>query len=427
MRSCVRRTGYPAVGDVGGVGQEAAVAGPFAAFSIWNFRRFVAGQSVSLIGTWTETVAQALLVLQLTNSAIAVGFATSARYLPVLLLTPYAGLIVDRRDKRRLLIYTATGLAVLSVIQGTLVLTHAIQLWSIIVIALAFGVLSALDNPARQAFIPEMVGKPLIRSAVTLNSTFVNVGRAVGPIVAAVLITTIGIGWCFLANAASFTAVLYALTTMRTRNLFPTVSVGHSKGQLMQGFRYALTVTEIIGPIAMMALIGTFTYEFEVSLPLFAHVSLRGSTTTYSWLIGAFGVGSIIGGLYCAWMSATGLPRLIRAAIVYAAAMAATAFAPTLWIAVPLLIVVGIASITFITTGNSTIQIASAPEFRGRVTALWSTAFLGSTPIGALIIGYVDAASPRLGLAVGALACVVAAVVGWFFAKRGRRARTTPA
>lgn len=390
----------------------AVSAGHFPAFAVPNFRRFVAGQSISLIGSWTETVAQALLVLHLTNAASAVGFVTAARYLPVLLLTPYAGLLVDRRDKRRVLIATATCLALLSVIQGVLVLTGAIRLYSIYAAALAFGCLSALDNPARQAFIPEMVGKPLIRNAVTLNSTAVNVGRAVGPVVAAVLIAKIGIGWCFLVNAASFAAVLIALATMKVSALRPVEPVKRGPGQLLEGLRYAATIPAIIGPIMMMVLIGTFTYEFEVSLPVFGEMVLRGGPATYSWLIGAFGLGSVMGGLYCVARPAIGMPRLYRAALAYAAAMAAVSIAPSLPVAVPLLIVVGIASITFITTGNSTIQIAAAPAYRGRVTALWSTAFLGSTPIGASIIGLVDTINPRLGLAVGAAACLAAVAVG---------------
>ena len=395
-------------------------AGLFAAFGVPNFRRFVLGQGVSLVGTWTETVAQALLVLQLTNSAVAVGFATAARYLPVLVLTPYAGLIVDRRNKRKILLVTAICLASLSAILGVLVLTHTVGYWSIILVALGFGVMSALDNPARQAFVPEMVGRPLIRNAVTLNTTVVNVGRAIGPVTAAILIGTLGIGWCFIVNAASFIAVIVALATMNVPALHPVDSVGRAKGQLRSGFRYAIRIPEIIGPVAMMALIGTFTYEFEVSLPLFAQVTLSGTPSTYSWLLGAFGAGSVIGGLYCVWRPQVGLGRLVGAAIVYAVAMTATAFAPDIAFAVPLLVVVGMGSIAFITIGNSTIQLAAKPEYRGRVTALWSTAFLGSTPIGASIIGYVDSISPRLALGVGAAACVVAALVGWHFVRRQR-------
>ena len=390
----------------------------FPAFGVPNFRRFVAGQSISLIGSWTETVAQALLVLQLTNSAAAVGFVTAARYLPVLLLTSYAGLVVDRRDKRGVLVFSASGLALLSLLQGVLVLCGAINLAAIVAFALAFGCMSALDNPARQAFIPEMVGKPLIRNAVTLNSTAVNVGRAVGPIVAAVLIMKIGIGWCFLVNAVSFAAVLFALGTMSVPALYPVEPIKPAKGQLIEGFRYALTVPTIIGPIAMMALIGTFTYEFEVTLPLFAHGALHGGPTTYSWLIGAFGLGSVAGGLYCVVRPATGMRRLYRTAFAYAAAMAAVSVAPSLFATVLLLFVVGIASIIFITTGNATIQLAAAPEYRGRVTALWSTAFLGSTPIGASLLGLIDTLNPRLGIAAGALACLAAAAIGRHFAAR---------
>ncbi|WP_167768247.1 MFS transporter [Bradyrhizobium sp. MOS001] len=393
-------------------------AGRFSALAVPNFRRFVLGQGISLIGSWTETVAQAILVLQLTNSATGVGFVTAIRYLPVLLLTPYAGLLVDRYSKRRILLGTAFSLAVLSVIQAVLVLTNTISIGFVYLLALAFGTLSALDNPARQAFIPEMVSKEYVRSAVTLNSTFVNVGRALGPMVAAGLIASVGIGWCFLTNAASFGAVLFALTTMTLSELHPVKPAKAARGQLFEGFRYALTVPEIIGPIAMMALIGTLTYEFEVSLPLFARVSLDGTSTTYSWLIGAFGAGSVAGGFYAMWRPATGLKRLSWIAVFYAAAMLATAFTSNVSSALSFLLMVGFASILFLTTGNSTIQLAASPEYRGRVMALWSTAFIGSTPVGASIIGAIDAVSPRLALGVGAAACIAAAGVGAFFAHR---------
>jgi MFS family permease len=192
---------------------------PLAAFAVPNYRRFVIGQAVSLVGSWTETVAQALLVLQLTHSGLWLGLATAARYVPVLVLTPYAGLIVDRADKRTMLLITQAALAGLSLALGALVLLGAIQLWMVFAIAIAFGVLTAFDNPARMAFIPEMVGAGLIRNAVTLNSTFVNVGRAVGPVVAASLVAGVEIGWCFVANAVSFAGVLAALLTLDTSQL----------------------------------------------------------------------------------------------------------------------------------------------------------------------------------------------------------------
>jgi MFS family permease len=395
-----------------GAEPQTAPARPLAALAVPNFRRFVIGQSVSLVGSWTETVAQALLVLALTHSGLWLGLATAARYLPVLLLTPFAGLVVDRANKRTVLLATQTLLAGLSLSLGAVVLLGVIQLWMVFAVALGFGVLTALDNPARMAFIPEIVGRPLIRNAVTLNSTMVNVGRALGPLVAASLVAGVGVGWCFVANGLSFAAVLAALLTLDVSQLRPGAPVGHRPRQLRDGLAYARRVPEILAPLAMMALIGTFTYEFEVSLPLFARGPLAGAPTTYSWLMGAFGFGAVVGGIYCTRHAKTGVPRMIRAAILYMLAMLATACTNSLPAAVVLLTVVGFASIVFLTTGNSTIQIAAEPSYRGRVTALWSTAFVGSTPIGATIIGAIGAGSPRLALAVGGAACGAAAITG---------------
>jgi MFS family permease len=399
---------------------------PLAAFAVPNYRRFVIGQSVSLVGSWTETVAQALLVLQLTKSGVWLGLATAARYLPVLLLTPYAGLIVDRHDKRTVLLVTQASLAALSLVLGALVLAGTIELWMVFAIALAFGVLTALDNPARMAFIPEMVGPRLIRNAVTLNSTFVNVGRAVGPVVAAALVAGVGVGWCFVVNGVSFAGVLAALLTVDTSRLRTGVRVEHRAHQLRDGLAYARRVPDIVAPLCMMALIGTFTYEFEVSLPLLARGPLAGGATTYSWLMGAFGLGAVLGGVYSTRHAKIGVPRMIRAAILYMLAMLATAGAGSVEAAVPLLLVVGFASIIFLTTGNSTIQIAAAPAYRGRVTALWSTAFVGSTPIGATIIGAIGAGSPRLALVIGAAACGAAAIAGVVILVHARSSRLIP-
>jgi MFS family permease len=400
---------------------QTAGTGPLAAFAVPNFRRFVIGQAVSLVGSWTETVAQALLVLTLTHSGLWLGLATAARYLPVLLLTPYAGLIVDRADKRKLLLFTEASLAGLSLILGATVLLGWIQLWMVFTVALGFGLLTALDNPARMAFIPEMVGPRLIHNAIILNSTMVNVGRALGPLVAAVLVVSVGVGWCFIVNALSFTAVLIALLTLSTARLTAHQPLARNPRQLRDGLAYARGIPEIIAPLAMMALIGTFTYEFEVSLPLFAHGPLHGTEATYSWLMGAFGFGSVLGGIYSAGHAKTGVPRLIGAAVVYMCAMLATACTSSLSQTVPLLIVVGFASVIFLTTGNSTVQLAAGPDYRGRITALWSTAFVGSTPIGATIIGAVGAGSPRLALLVGGVACGLAALTGAAILAHGKR------
>jgi MFS family permease len=385
----------------------------FAALAVPNFRRYVSGQSLSLIGTWVETVAQALLVLRLTHSGIALGLTTAARYAPILIFSPYSGLLVDRYSKRRVLLVTQTGLGLVSAALGAGVLTGEIRLWQVVVLAVLFGLLSAVDNPARQAFVQEVVGYDLVRNAVTLNSTSVNVARVIGPAIAAVLVSTVGIGWCFVVNAVSFGFVIVSLLSLDTRRLHPVPPVPRGRGQLHAGLRYAAGVPAIIRPLLMMAIVGTFTFEFEVSLPLLAENTFHGTSTTYSWLIGAMGAGAVAGGLYAARSARTGVARLIKAAFGYAIAVGLVAVAPTLATAVAACVLAGVASVVFLTTGNATIQLASDPEYRGRVTALWSMALVGSTPIGSPVIGALsDLASPRYALGLGAVACLAAVIVG---------------
>jgi MFS family permease len=396
----------------------------FAALAVPNFRRYVSGQSLSLIGTWVETVAQALLVLRLTHSGTVLGLTTAARYAPILLLSPYSGLLVDRYPKRRVLLGTQLGLGLVSAALGISVLTGAIRLWQVVVLAVLFGVISAVDNPARQAFVQEVVGRDLVRNAVTLNSTTVNVARVIGPTIAAILVATVGIGWCFIVNAVSFGFVIASLLSLNTRLLHPVPPVPRRRGQLRAGLRYAASVPAIIRPLLMMALVGTFTFEFEVSLPLLAENTFHGTATTYSWLIGALGAGAVAGGLYAARSARTGVARLTWAALGYAIAVGLLAAAPTLVTAVAACVLVGVASVLFLTTGNSTVQLASDPEYRGRVTALWSMALVGSTPIGSPVVGALsDAASPRYALALGAVACLAAVIIGRW--PGGRRQNTS--
>jgi MFS family permease len=385
----------------------------FAALAVPNFRRYVSGQALSLIGTWVETVAQALLVLRLTHSGVILGLTTACRYAPILLLSPYAGLLVDRFPKRQILLGTQLGLGLVSAVLGVLVLTGDVRLWQVIVLAVLFGLFSAVDNPARQAFVQEVVGRDLVRNAVTLNTTTVNVARVIGPTIAAVLAGTIGIGWCFVVNAASFGFVIASLLRLDARGLHPVPPVPRGRGQLRAGLRYAAGVPEIIRPLLMMALVGTFTFEFEVSLPLLAETTFHGNGTTYSWLLGGLGTGAVVGGLYAARSARTGVARLSWAALGYAITVGLVAAAPTLATAIAACAAAGVASVIFLTTGNATIQLASDPEYRGRVTALWSMALVGSTPIGSPIIGALgDVASPRYALALGAVACLGAAIIG---------------
>jgi MFS family permease len=382
------------------------------ALAVSNFRRYVAGQGLSLIGTWVETVAQGLLVLQLTHSGFLLGLTTAARYGPILLFSPYAGLLIDRFNKRHVLLVTQIGLGVVSLLLGLAVLSGEVQLWQVLVLAVVFGTFSAADNPARQAFVSELVGQSLLRNAVTLNTIFVNVARVIGPTIAAVVIDAAGIGWCFMINAASFLAVIGSLLALDVDQLHPTTPTARGRGEVRKGLRYAARIPEIIRPLLMMALVGTFVFEFEVSFPLLAKVTFQGGADAYGWLLGAFGMGAVIGGVYTVGRPGTGVVRLGRISFWYAGTMAMLALAPTLWAAVGASSLVGVTTILFLTTGNSTVQLASDPHYRGRVMALWSTALVGSTPIGAPIVGGIsDVLNPRAGIALGALACIAAGAV----------------
>jgi MFS family permease len=394
--------------------------GTFAALHNANYRRYFAGQGVSLVGTWMQTVAQGWLVLELTGSGTALGLVAAAQFLPLLLLAPYGGLLADRMDKRRLLLGTQTALGLMALTLGVLTVTGAVELWMIVVLALGLGVSTAIDNPARQAFAQEMVGPSRVRNAVTLNSILVNAARAVGPAVAGVLIATVGTGLCFLVNAGSYLAVLAALLTMDVAALQPSPRAERARGQVREGLAYVGRTPELLVPLIMLALVGTLTYEFSVVLPLLA-LSFDGGAGTYGLLTAAMGAGAILGGLVVAGRGATGLRPLTAAAAMFGTAVLMTAAAPTAEVAAAALVVVGATSIAFLSTGNTTLQLAADPRFRGRVMALWAVAFLGSTPLGAPVIGVVsEHLSPRGGLVVGGVACLTAAAIGLLAQSRGR-------
>ncbi|MTG89730.1 MFS transporter [Cellulosimicrobium sp. BIT-GX5] len=385
----------------------------FAALDVPNYRRFIAGQGVSLVGSWTETVAQGVLVLGMTGSPVDLGIVAAARYLPVLLLAPYAGVLVDRHDRRRTLLVTQSSLACLALAFGVVVLTGHQSLPLAMAVAVAFGVLTAVDNPARMALIPELVGREALHSAVTLNSILANVGRGVGPVVAAALIGSVGIGWCFVANAGSFVLVIALLLSMRTADIRSDGRIPRQRGQLRAALRVVRGNAQLLGPLAMMAVVGTLAYEYEVSLPVFGEHSLAGGPDEYAWLTAGFGVGSIAAGVVLLFRPWTGLSRMIVVTVGYALALAVTAAAPGTRFANVTIVLVGACSIGFLTTGNATVQLYAPPGMRGRVTSLWTTAFLGTTPVGALVVGWVgQELGGRAAVALAAAACAVAVGVG---------------
>lgn len=394
---------------------QAALRQTFASLSVYNFRLYFIGQGISMCGTWMQTVALSLLVLHLTGSGTQLGLVTAAQFVPVLVLGLFGGIIADSFNKRRLLYYTQTIQGLLACTLGVLTVTHHVQLWEVYAVAVGLGLSTVIDNPSRQTFVIEMVGDKLLKNAVTLNSIMINSARIIGPTIAASLIASTGIGVCFLVNGVSYIAVLAALFAMRDNELHPAstrVSL-REPGQIRAGLRYVWSVPALRSTLLMMFLIGTFAYEFQVTLPLFATRTLHGDATTYSLMTIAMGAGAIVGGLYSAGRTAATQKRLAVAAGLFGLSLIFTAIAPGTVSALLLLVIMGGLSVLFISLGNTTLQLTSKPEMRGRVMALWAIAFAGTTPFGGPIIGAItDHSTPRVGIAVGGLAAVIAGLLG---------------
>jgi MFS family permease len=391
----------------------------FAALAIPNYRRYIAGQSVSLTGTWMQMAAQSWLVLSLTGSATTLGLIVALQTLPVLLLGPYGGVVADRIDKRRLMVILQIAMGVQALILGVLTVTGSVRLWEIGALAALLGLNNAFENPARQAFMLEMVGGESLRNAVTLNSVLVNVARVIGPAVAGVLIATVGEGPCFLLNAASFAAVVASLVTLDRAAIHPSPPSGREPGQLREGLRYVRRTPELGVPLAMMALAGALAYEFQVTLPVMAREGLHVGATGYGFMTAAMGVGAVVGGLFVANRGRTGLPTLVLAASGFGVVLLFACLAPNLPTELFALALAGGASISFMSTGNSTLQLAAAPSMRGRVMSLWFVAFQGSTPIGGPIVGWAMAqAGARAGLGLGGATCLLTALLGLLALRR---------
>jgi MFS family permease len=399
----------------------------FSSLKVPNYRLYFAGQSISLVGTWMQMTAQAWLVLTLTHSSTDLGLVVALQSVPVLLLGPYGGLVADRVDKRRLMIVLQILMGLQALVLGLLTVTGTVVYWQICILAVILGLNNAFENSARQAFVREMVGRDELRNALTLNAVTLNVARAVGPAVGGVLIASVGVGVCFLINAGSFIAVVTSLIIMNTSGLQPSPPAPRARGQLREGVRYAAHTPDIAIPIAMMALVGLLAYEFPVSIPLLATRTFHHGSEAYGFLTAVMGIGAVVGGLFTAAKGRTGLEAMTVAGTGLGLAIIATAFSPLIGVAYAAMLFVGWASVSFVSIGNSTIQLAAEPSMRGRAVALWQVAFQGTTPIGGPLIGWVIAvASPRIGLAVGGASCLVAAAGGRYLAARSRRSGERP-
>jgi MFS family permease len=385
----------------------------FAALAIPNYRRYFAGQSISLTGTWMQMAAQSWLVLTLTHSATTLGLIVALQTLPVLLLGPYGGVVADRVDKRRLMVILQAAMGLQALVLGLLTVGGVVRLWEIGALAALLGLNNAFESPARQAFMLEMVGPESLRNAVSLNSVIVNVARTIGPAVAGVLIATVGEGVCFLVNAASFAAVVASLMLLDRSALAPSPPSGREPGQLRAGLRYVRANPELAMPLLMMAIAGCLAYEFQVTLPVMARQGLHVGASGFGFMTAAMGLGAVLGGLLVAMKGRTGLPMLAAAASAFGVVLLLASAAPNLPVELVALALAGGASIAFMAGGNTTLQLASAPSMRGRVMSLWFVAFQGSTPIGGPLVGWVMAqAGARAGLGVGGVACLLVAALG---------------
>lgn len=377
-----------------------------------NFRLYAAGQAVSLVGTWMQRLAQEWLVLDLTGSGTWLGIVAALQFLPILAIGPWGGLIADRVDKRRLLLATQAAAGVLAALLGVVTLIGVVQLWMVLVLALALGLVTALDNPTRQSFVVEMVGKDDVQNAVTLNSVMINAARAIGPAIAGVLIASTGMAATFMLNAASYGLVIAALMAMDPARLEREAPVTRGPGQLREGFLYVAQTPSLRTPLLLMVVAGTLAYEFSVTLPLLARYAFHGDAQTLGVLNSALGIGAVLGGLVTASRAAPTDRSLGIAALCFGALLLATAAAPSLWMAAVALTFTGALSITFLASVNTVLQLRSPALYRGRVMALWSIALLGTTTIGAPIVGWLgQVAGARAGLAAGGAATIVAAVL----------------
>ncbi len=361
-----------------------------------------------------QTIGQAWLVLKLTNSGTALGLVTALQFLPVLVFGAMGGVIADRLSKRKILYFTQTTAALLAFILGFLVASGAVRLWMIYILASLLGFVNAIDNPTRRTFVMEMVGSRQLSNAVTLFSTAFNLSRIVGPAIAGVVIAAFGLAPCFFINAASYIAVLISLFLMRSSELHIVEPVKRAKGQLREGLKYVRNTPLLKNLLIMVAIVGTLTFEFQVNLPLFAKYTFNTNADGYALLNTAMGIGAVIGGILIAGRKRIKPGDLIYTSFIFGLTIILTAVTPTIHFAIFMMIIVGIFLIQFTSYGETMLQLQSSPNMRSRVMSLWSIAFLGSTPIGGVIIGWIgEYTSPRWGLTVSGAAAVAAGIFGF--------------
>ena len=375
------------------------------AFQHRNYRLFFGGQLVSLIGTWAQSIGQGWLVLELTNSPLALGAVSALQFTPSLLFGLWAGVLADRFPKRRILLCTQSAAMLLAVVLGLLTSLHLVALWHVLVLATLLGLVNALDMPTRQAFVGEMVGKEHLASAIALNASLFNAARVVGPAIAGLLIGWLGVTPLFWLNAASFSAVLVALSRMDVAPPARRVRHGGMNAELLEGLRYVRRTPVILLIMVMIGVVGTFGMNYQVLIPLFARAVLHRGASGYGFLMSALGFGSLLAALTLALAGRRpGLGRVVAAAFGFSLLQLAVAASHTYALTLALLVAVGYCGVLFMATANTIVQTTSPPELRGRVMSLYITLFAGSTPIGSLAIGalaHLYGAPPAMAIGAG--------------------------
>jgi len=396
----------------------AAAAEMFRSLRVRNYRLYAGGQVISLTGTWMQRVAQDWLILELSgNSGTAIGLVLALQFGPTLLFSMFGGLLADRYDKRRILFATQSIMIGQAAVLGLLDVTGSVQLWHVYLLAAVLGITSAIDVPVRQSFVVEMVGGTDLPNAVSLNSVTFNLARIVGPALAGVLIAAVGTGWVFLGNAVFTIAVIVGLALMRTGELFRSAPTGRTPGQLRDGLRYVKGRPELVLPMVLVFVVGTFGLNYPVTMALLAKEVFGRGAAGYGLFTTAIAVGSLGGALVST--RRTTIPRtrlLLSACFAFGFIEVLVGFMPTYWLTVAMLLPMGAATLTFTIAANSTVQLGSDPAFRGRVMAIYMMCFTGGTPLGAPLVGVIsDALGARAGVlwsgGISALAALGAAVM----------------
>ncbi|NYG97805.1 MFS transporter [Schumannella luteola] len=398
----------------------------FRSLGVANYRLWFGGAMVSNVGTWMQRTAQDWIVLtKLTDhDAAAVGVTMALQFGPQLLLVPVSGLIADRFDRRRLLFVTQALMGLLALGLGLITVFGVAQLWMVYSFAFGLGVVAAIDAPARQTFVSELVGDDQLPNAVALNSASFNGARMIGPAVAGVLIALIGSGWVFLLNAGTFAATLLAIALLRTDQLRPAKRAAARRGQIRDGFRYVRGRPDILVVFAMIFLVGTFGLNFPIFTSTMASVEFGAGADAFGLLSSILAIGSVTGALLSARRDRPRLRYAVIASLGFGVTCTVAALMPNYWAFAAVLITVGLSSITLMTSANAYVQTTTSPIMRGRVMALYMAIFAGGTPIGAPLVGWVaNAFGPRWALGVAAASGFAAVIVALWWMRRAKDLR----